>query len=81
MGAISLDLLLSKAGGSVFCLARMAMLRALEINWGSRPLVDHDPSEKETTIALREIAQGEVLLAPERVQGEQGNHDQGKGEG
>ena len=38
------------------------MLRALEIHFGSPPLVEHVSSEKETTIALREIAQGKVTF-------------------
>lgn len=58
---ISLDKLVPKAGGNVFCLTRMAMLRALEIHAGSPPLVKFSPSEKETTIALREIAEGKIV--------------------
>ena len=38
------------------------MLRALEIDCGSPPLVDHYPTEKATTIALKEIALGKVVL-------------------
>lgn len=59
---ISLERLLPHAGGSVFRLARMAMIRASEIHFGSVPLVDHQPLDKETTIALREISQGELSL-------------------
>ena len=57
-----MDQLLPKAGGSVFCLARMAMLRAVEISFGSRPRVEFPALDKETTIALREIDQGKAIL-------------------
>ncbi len=57
---ISLDKLLPHVGGSVFCLARVAMLRALEINSGKPILVDSHPLDKATTIALKEISQGKV---------------------
>jgi len=43
-------------------LTRMAMLRALEIHFGSAQLVDFDVTEKETTTALREIAQGKIIF-------------------
>lgn len=58
----ALDKLLPSSGASIFLLARVAMVRALEINAGSPPLVDFLPTEKETTIALREIAQGKVVI-------------------
>lgn len=51
-----------KAGGGVFALARVAMIRALEIHFGSPPLIEHAVSDKETTIALNEIAQGRIGL-------------------
>ena len=44
----------------MFGLTRVAMLRALEIHTGSPPLVTFSPSEKATTIALREIALGKI---------------------
>jgi len=58
---LSLDRLVPSAGGSVFLLARLAMLRALEIDSGSRPLIDHLPLDKSTTIALKEIAMGKII--------------------
>lgn len=61
-GMISLDQLLPSAGGSMFSLARIAMLRATEIYDGSKPLVDHLPLDKSTTIAFKEIAAGKVVL-------------------
>ncbi|OGX37241.1 MAG: DNA-directed RNA polymerase subunit omega [Omnitrophica WOR_2 bacterium RIFCSPHIGHO2_02_FULL_52_10] len=57
-----LERLLPAAQESVFLLARMAMIRALEINGGSRPLVEHLSPHKETTTALREIAQGKIVF-------------------
>jgi DNA-directed RNA polymerase omega subunit len=58
----SLDHLVHMAGGGVFGLARVAMLRAIEIHFGSPPLIEHAASDKETTIALNEIAQGRIGL-------------------
>ena len=63
---ISLEQLLSQAGGSIFRLARMAMIRAKEIHLGSVPLVECRLFDKETTIALKEISEGEVSLMPEQ---------------
>ena len=47
-------------GGSIFQLAILAMKRAVEIHNGSPALVKHTKLEKETTIALREIAAGKI---------------------
>lgn len=55
------------SGGGIFPLARIAMLRAMEINQGAKPLVEYEISEKSTTIALREIAQGKVAFKPGTV--------------
>ena len=52
---------MSKVGGGMFCLIRVAMLRAMEIHAGKPPLVDHHHLDKATTIALKEIAQGKVV--------------------
>ena len=60
--ALSLDQLLPNAGDSVFRLTRMAMLRALEIHGGKPPLVEFSLTDKPTTIALREIAQGKIVF-------------------
>ena len=51
-----------KTGGNEFRLVRIAMLRALEIDSGSPPLIEHASSDKSTTIALEEIAQGKILF-------------------
>ena len=54
--------LLSKVGGGVFGLVRIAMARALELASGKPPLIDNASSDKVTTIALEEIAQGKIIL-------------------
>ena len=54
--------LLSKLGGNLFQLVRVAANRALELDAGKPALVPFLASEKVTTIALREIAQGKVVL-------------------
>lgn len=52
--------LLSKIGGNVFQLVRIASNRALELDAG-RPCLISDPStDKVTTTALEEIAQGKI---------------------
>jgi DNA-directed RNA polymerase omega subunit len=56
------DELLPDEHASVFLLARVAMTRALEIHFGKRPLVDFELTDKETTIALREIVQGKITF-------------------
>ena len=59
---LSLDKLVPKVGGSIFLLARIAMMRAIEVYDGSRPLVPHLPLDKATTIALKEISAGKVTI-------------------
>ena len=54
--------LLSQSGGSLFSLARIAMLRALELAAGKRPLINNPSSDKVATIAFEEIAQGKILF-------------------
>jgi len=61
-GDIPLATMLPGAGGNIFCLARIAMVRALQIHEGSKPLVEHNVDDKVTSIALREIAQGKVIF-------------------
>lgn len=62
--ALSLDKLLNQAGGGMFSLVRMAMIRAVEIQAGSPPLVDcrHLALDKYATIALEEISQGRMTI-------------------
>lgn len=54
--------LLSVGKNSIFLLARIAMVRASEIDGGSPPLVKHHSEEKATTIALREISHGRIHI-------------------
>lgn len=57
--------LLSKAGGSVYRLVRMASKRALEISEGKPTLLEKASSDKPTSIALEEIAKGKVQWSGE----------------
>jgi DNA-directed RNA polymerase omega subunit len=54
--------MLSKTGGGIFSLARIAMIRSLEIHFGKPPLIKHMASDKATTIALKEIGQGKIAM-------------------
>jgi len=58
---IALQDLLEKES-SLFKLTNMAASRAMELNAGMKKLVDADPKEKNTTIAIREIANGKVKI-------------------
>ncbi|MBF0494799.1 MAG: DNA-directed RNA polymerase subunit omega [Candidatus Omnitrophica bacterium] len=58
---ISLENLLTKEG-SLFKLTNLAARRALELNSGMKKLVDADPKDKMTTIAIREIAEDKVKI-------------------
>jgi len=53
---------LIKKTGSIYKLCNLAALRAMELNSGMKKLVDMDPSEKVTSIAIKEIAEGKVRL-------------------
>ena len=55
-----LEDLLPASGGSVYRLVRMASDRALEIADGKPTLIKNLDTDKVTTIALEEIAQGKV---------------------
>ena len=61
MAKESVEELLSHAGGSVYRLIRIAARRALEISEGQPILIKNPSSDKATTIALEEIAQGKVV--------------------
>jgi DNA-directed RNA polymerase omega subunit len=64
MYPIPIEELIPKSGGSVYKLARMAALRAIELSEGKKALISKSyPSEKLTTTALREIAAGRVVAA------------------
>ena len=61
MKKISMDVLLEKTG-SVYKLCNLAAMRAMELNSGLKKLVDSEPGEKITTIAIQEIAEGKVKI-------------------
>ncbi len=59
---LSLDHLLSQVGGGIFRLARIAMVRSLQIHTGSPARVEHPKTDKDTTVALKEIAYGRIVI-------------------
>jgi DNA-directed RNA polymerase omega subunit len=61
MKNIGRDELMEKIG-SVYKLCNLAALRAMELNSGMKKLVDADPDEKLTTVAIKEIAADKVKL-------------------
>lgn len=58
---VNIEDLLPKAGMSAYRLVRMAASRALELSDGKPALVKKKPTDKLTSIALREIAEGRVV--------------------
>lgn len=60
MGNRPIEDYLSKADGSVYRLVRMAANRALEISEGKPPLIKSVSTDKVTSLALEEIAQGKI---------------------
>ena len=60
MADVPIEELLPKTGHSIYKLVRMASVRALELSDGKRCLVENSSSEKFTTMALEEIAQGKI---------------------
>ena len=48
--------------GSIYKLCNLAALRAMELNGGMKKLVDVEPGEKITSIAISEIDAGRVRL-------------------
>ncbi len=61
MEKIERDRLIDKVG-SIYKLCNLAAMRAIELNSGMKKLVDAAPSEKVTTVAIKEIAEGKVTL-------------------
>lgn len=57
-----LENLLSKSGGSVYKLIRLASKRASELADNKPNLIDAPNSQKLATIALHEISAGKVVL-------------------
>ena len=61
MASQTIEDLLPNADGSVYKLVRMASKRAMELAEGKPVLIEKPQSDKETTIALEEIARGKVM--------------------
>lgn len=61
MKKMALETLL-KETPSIFELSNMAAMRAMELNGGMKKLVEANPKDKFTTIALKEIFDGKVKL-------------------
>ena len=57
----TIENLLDQAGGSIYRLVRMASIRAIELASGKRCLVEQLDSDKETSMALEEIARRKVV--------------------
>ncbi len=64
MKDIPIEDLLAKVP-SVYKLSNLAAARAAEINSGMKKLVESEPKDKVTTIAIREIADGKVKIKEE----------------
>ena len=62
MGHPPIEKMLPKTGWSIYKLSRMAAKRAAELASGKKPLVDLDTKTKTATVALEEIAAGQVVL-------------------
>jgi len=60
MSEIPIEDLLPRANYSMYSLVTMAAARALELSDGKRCLIENPSSEKLTTRALEEIAQGKI---------------------
>jgi DNA-directed RNA polymerase omega subunit len=65
MEKVSREILLEKTE-SIYKLCNLAAQRAMELNSGMRRLVDADPNEKVTSIAIREIAEGKVTMKKDK---------------
>ena len=60
MADLPIEDLLPRANYSLYQLVSMASARALELSDGKRCLVKNPSSEKLTTMALEEIAEGKI---------------------
>ena len=60
MADLPIEDLLPRANYSMYSLVSMAAARALELSDGKRCLIENPSSEKLTTRALEEIAQGKI---------------------
>lgn len=65
MSDIPIEELLPRANYSIYKLVSMASKRALELSDGKRCLAENIDTEKFTTMALHEIAQGKIEIKGE----------------
>ena len=66
MGYVAREKLLSSSEGSIYKLVNLAAKRALEIAEGQPKLVDVSSSLKPSTIAIKEIEGGKVILKKQK---------------
>lgn len=76
MADLPIEDLLPRANNSVYSLVTMAAARALELSDGKRCLVENPSSEKLTTMALEEIAQGKIESKEASLNREEGTEAQ-----
>ena len=62
MADLPIEELLPRANHSIYKLVSMASARALELSDGKRCLAENINTEKFTTMALEEIAQGKIEM-------------------
>ena len=62
MADLPIEELLPRANHSIYKLVSMASIRALELSDGKRCLAENTNTEKFTTMALEEIAQGKIEI-------------------
>ena len=60
MSYVPLEKIIDKADNSLYKLVILASKRALELSEGMSGLIETDSEIKETTVALKEIAEGKV---------------------
>jgi len=65
MEKVSREALLEKTE-SIYKLCNLAAQRAMELNSGMRKLVDADPNEKVTTVAIKEIVEEKVKMKKDK---------------
>ena len=68
MEIVERDKLIEKVG-SIYKLCNLAAMRAMELNGGMKKLVDAEPNEKVTTVAIKEIAEDFVSASVHSVVG------------
>ena len=71
-----LENLLPRCDGSIYKLVRIAAMRASELANGQPQLIENNSSHKLTTVALREIIAGKVMIkSPGKAGSSKGKKD------